>query len=261
MEQLMTGIHASAIIDPTAKIGSSVTIGPFAIVGPDCSIGDGCVIGARATLERHVRLADNVKIGIGSVLGGEPQDLKFKGEVTTVEIGSGTTIREYSTINRGTSQSFKTTVGENCFIMSYVHLAHDCHIGDGVILGNTVQLAGHVTIDDRAIISGVTAVHQFVKIGKYSFIGGCSRVPKDVAPFVKAVGNPIKLFGLNSVGLERNGFPEDVRRELKRAYRLFFKSELNLSQARERASAELHPYPEVQEFLHFFDASDRGLVI
>jgi UDP-N-acetylglucosamine acyltransferase len=261
MEQLMTGIHASAIIDPTAKIGSSVTIGPFAIVGPDCSIGDGCVIGARATLERHVRLADNVKIGIGSVLGGDPQDLKFKGEVTTVEIGSGTTIREYSTINRGTSQSFKTTVGENCFIMSYVHLAHDCHIGDGVILGNTVQLAGHVTIDDRAIISGVTAVHQFVKIGKYSFIGGCSRVPKDVAPFVKAVGNPIKLFGLNSVGLERNGFPEDVRRELKRAYRLFFKSELNLSQARERASAELHPYPEVQEFLHFFDASDRGLVI
>jgi UDP-N-acetylglucosamine acyltransferase len=261
MEQLMTGIHASAIIDPTAKIGSSVTIGPFAIVGPDCSIGDGCVIGARATLERHVRLADNVKIGIGSVLGGDPQDLKFKGEVTTVEIWSGTTIREYSTINRGTSQSFKTTVGENCFIMSYVHLAHDCHIGDGVILGNTVQLAGHVTIDDRAIISGVTAVHQFVKIGKYSFIGGCSRVPKDVAPFVKAVGNPIKLFGLNSVGLERNGFPEDVRRELKRAYRLFFKSELNLSQARERASAELHPYPEVQEFLHFFDASDRGLVI
>jgi UDP-N-acetylglucosamine acyltransferase len=261
MEQLMTGIHASAIIDPTAKIGSSVTIGPFAIVGPDCSIGDGCVIGARATLERHVRLADNVKIGIGSVLGGDPQDLKFKGEVTTVEIGSGTTIREYSTINRGTSQSFKTTVGENCFIMSYVHLAHDCHIGDGVILGNTVQLAGHVTIDDRAIISGVTAVHQFVKIGKYSFIGGCSRVPKDVAPFVKAVGNPIKLFGLNSVGLERNGFPEEVRRELKRAYRLFFKSELNLSQAREKASAELHPYPEVQEFLHFFDASDRGLVI
>jgi UDP-N-acetylglucosamine acyltransferase len=261
MSQLMTGIHPSAIIDPTATIGANVTIGPFAMVGPDCSIGDGCVIAARATLERHVRLADNVKVGIGSILGGDPQDLKFKGEVTTVEIGANTTIREYSTINRGTSQSFKTTVGEHCFIMSYVHLAHDCHIGNGVILGNTVQLAGHVTIDDRAIISGVTAVHQFVKIGKYSFIGGCSRVPKDVAPFVKAVGNPIKLFGLNSVGLERNGFPEEVRRELKRAYRLFFKSELNLSQAREKASAELHPYPEVQEFLHFFDASDRGLVI
>jgi UDP-N-acetylglucosamine acyltransferase len=255
------GIHPSAIVDHRARIGANVTIGPFAIVGPECTVGDDCTIAARATLERNVTLGANVRVGIGSVLGGEPQDLKFKGEETVVEIGAGTTIREYSTINRGTSQSFKTTVGENCFIMSYVHLAHDCHIGNGVILGNTVQLAGHVTIEDRAIISGVTAVHQFVKIGKYSFIGGCSRVPKDVAPFVKAVGNPIKLFGLNSVGLERNGFPEEVRRELKRAYRLFFKSELNLSQAREKANAELHPYPEVQEFLRFFDASDRGLVI
>lgn len=258
---MTTAIHPTALIDAGAKIGENVSIGAFAIVGPNCTIGDGCVVAARATLERHVTLGPNVKIGIGTVLGGDPQDLKFKGEVTTVEIGAGTTIREYSTINRGTSQSFKTTVGENCFIMSYVHLAHDCHVGDGVILGNSVQLAGHVTIGERAIISGVTGVHQFVKIGKFSFIGGFSRVPKDVAPFVKAVGNPIKLFGLNSVGLERNGFPEEVRRELKRAYRLFFKSELNLSQARERVSAELHPYPEVEEFLRFFDASDRGLVI
>jgi UDP-N-acetylglucosamine acyltransferase len=261
MEQLMTGIHPTAIVDPDAKIGSNVSIGAYAMIGPDCVIGDNCVISPRATLERHVRLADNVKVGIGSVLGGDPQDLKFKGELTTVEIGANTTIREYATINRGTSQSHKTSVGENCFIMSYVHLAHDCHLGNGVIISNATQLAGHVTIEDRAIISGVTAVHQFVKIGKFSFIGGCSRVPKDVAPFVKAVGNPIKLFGLNSVGLERNGFPEEVRRELKRAYRLFFKSELNLSQAREKANAELHPYPEVLEFLRFFDNSDRGLVI
>jgi UDP-N-acetylglucosamine acyltransferase len=261
MEQLMTGIHPTAIIDPDARIGANVSIGAYAIIGPDCIIGDNCVISPRATLERHVRLAENVKVGIGSVLGGDPQDLKFAGELTTVEIGANTTIREYATINRGTAQSHKTTVGENSFIMSYVHLAHDCHIGNGVIISNATQLAGHVTIEDKAIISGVTAVHQFVKIGKFSFIGGCSRVPKDVAPFVKAVGNPIKLFGLNSVGLERNGFPEEVRRELKRAYRLFFKSELNLSQAREKANAELHPYPEVQEFLRFFDNSDRGLVI
>jgi UDP-N-acetylglucosamine acyltransferase len=128
-------------------------------------------------------------------------------------------------------------------------------------MSNGVQLAGHVTVDDKATISGLTAVHQFVKIGRFSFIGGMSRVPKDVAPYVKAVGNPIKLYGLNAVGLERNGFPEEVRRELKRAYRLFFKSELNLSQARERASAELQMYPEVEEFLRFFDTSDRGLVI
>ena len=261
MEQVMAGIHPTAIVDPDARLGTNVSIGPYAIIGPDCVVGDNCVIGPRATLERHVRLADNVKVGIGTVLGGDPQDLKFKGELTTVEIGANSTIREYSTINRGTAQSYKTSVGEHSFIMSYVHLAHDCHIGNGVILGNCVQLAGHVTIEDRAIISGVTAVHQFVKIGKHSFIGGCSRVPKDVAPFVKAVGNPIKLFGLNSVGLERNGFPEDVRRELKRAYRLFFKSELNLSQAREKANAELEPFPEVQEFLRFFDNSDRGLVI
>jgi UDP-N-acetylglucosamine acyltransferase len=261
MEQLESGIHPSAIVHPDTRIGSNVSIGAFAMIGPDCVIGDNCVIAPRATLERHVRLAENVKVGVGSVLGGDPQDLKFKGELTTVEIGANTTIREYATINRGTSQSFKTTVGEHSFIMSYVHLAHDCHIGNGVIISNATQLAGHVTIEDKAIISGVTAVHQFVKIGKYSFIGGCSRVPKDVAPFVKAVGNPIKLFGLNSVGLERNGFPEEVRRELKRAYRLFFKSELNLSQAREKANAELHPYPEVQEFLRFFDNSDRGLVI
>ena len=261
MEQAMTGIHPTAIVDPDARIGANVSIGAYAMVGPDCVIGDNCVISPRATLERHVRLAENVKVGIGSVLGGDPQDLKFKGEHTTVEIGANTTIREYATINRGTAQSYKTSVGEHCFIMSYVHLAHDCHIGNGVIISNATQLAGHVTIEDKAIISGVTAVHQFVKIGKFSFIGGCSRVPKDVAPFVKAVGNPIKLFGLNSVGLERNGFPEEVRRELKRAYRLFFKSELNLSQAREKANAELHPYPEVQEFLRFFDNSDRGLVI
>ena len=189
------------------------------------------------------------------MLGGDPQDLKFKGEHTTVEIGDGTTIREYTTINRGTTQSFKTTVGKNCFLMSYVHLAHDCHVGDGVIISNGTQLAGHVTIDDKAIIVGAASrSHQFVTIGQYSFIGGCSRVAKDVPPYVKAVGNPIKLYGLNSVGLaaQRTSRRRCVR-ELKRAYRLFFKSELNLTQATERAAAELQPFPEVQEFLAFVE--------
>jgi UDP-N-acetylglucosamine acyltransferase len=254
-------IHSTALIHPSAQIGNDVEIGAFAIVGEGCVIGDGCIIAARATLERFVLLGQNVKVGSGTILGGDPQDLKFKGEQTTVEIGEGTTIREFTTINRGTSQSFKTTVGKNCFLMSYVHLAHDCHVGDGVIISNGTQLAGHVTIDEKAIISGLVGFHQFATIGRYSFIGGCSRVAKDVPPYVKAVGNPIKLYGLNSVGLERNGFPEDVRRELKRAYRLFFKSELNLSQARERAAAELQQYPEIQEFLAFFDRSDRGSVI
>jgi UDP-N-acetylglucosamine acyltransferase len=254
-------IHPTALIDPSAQIAADAQIGAFAIVGEHCVIHEGCVVAARATLERNVTLGANVKVGVGTVLGGDPQDLKYKGEHTVVEIGEGTTIREYTTINRGTTQSFKTTVGKHCFLMSYVHLAHDCHVGDGVIISNGTQLAGHVTIDEKAILSGLVAVHQFATIGRYCFIGGCSRVAKDVPPYVKAVGNPIKLYGLNSVGLERNGFPEDVRRELKRAYRLFFKSELNLSQARERAAKDLQPFPEIQEFLAFFDRSDRGSVV
>jgi UDP-N-acetylglucosamine acyltransferase len=258
---MTTRIHPTALVDAGAEIGDDVDIGPFAIVGENCRIGDGCVVAARATLERNVILGAGVKIGIGSVLGGDPQDLKFKGELTTVEIGDGTTIREYTTINRGTTQSYKTTVGKGCFIMSYVHLAHDCHIGDGVILVNSVQLAGHVTVGDKAIIAGQSAAHQFVKIGQYSFIGGCSRISQDVPPYIKAVGNPIKLYGLNSVGLQRNNFPEEVVRELKRAYRLFFRSELNVSQAKERAAAELKPFAEVQELLRFVEESGRGVVV
>jgi UDP-N-acetylglucosamine acyltransferase len=254
-------IHPTAIVHDNAQLGECVEIGAYAIVGEDCTIGDNSIVATRAVLERNVILGSNVKIGVGTVLGGDPQDLKFKGEHTTVEVGDNTVIREYTTINRGTAQSFKTTVGKNCFLMSYVHLAHDCHVGDGVIISNGTQLAGHVTIDEKAILSGLVAVHQFATIGRYSFIGGCSRVAKDVPPYVKAVGNPIKLYGLNSVGLERNGFPEDVRRELKRAYRLFFKSELNLSQAREKATAELHDFPEIREFLAFFERSDRGSVM
>ncbi|HKW47784.1 MAG TPA: acyl-ACP--UDP-N-acetylglucosamine O-acyltransferase [Gemmatimonadaceae bacterium] len=254
-------IHSTAIVSKDAQLGSGVEVGPYAIIGEGCVVGDECVIGARTTLERNVILSANVRVGSGTILGGDPQDLKYKGEHTTVEIGEGTTIREYSTINRGTAQSFKTTVGKGCFIMSYVHLAHDCHIGDGVILGNNVQLAGHVSIDDKAIVSGQSAVHQFVQIGRFSFTGGCSRVSKDVPPYVKANGNPIRLYGLNKVGLQRNGISEDVQRELKRAYRLFFNSDLNLSQARERAEEELQRFPEVEEFLSFLDRSDRGLVI
>ena len=258
---MTTIIHPTAIISPDAKIGDDVEIGPWSIIGEDCVIGDGCKLAARTVLERHVTLAPRVTLGIGSILGGDPQDLKFKGERTTVEVGEDTVIREYVTINRGTSQSFRTTVGKQCFVMSYVHLAHDCHVGNNVILGNNVQFAGHVTVHDRAIVSGQSAAHQFVKIGAYAFVGGCSRIAKDIPPYVKAVGNPIKLYGLNSVGLQRNNFPEPVMRELKRAYRMFFKSELNLSQARAKAQNELQQFPEVETFLRFLDDSDRGVVV
>jgi UDP-N-acetylglucosamine acyltransferase len=256
-----SAIHPSAIISKKAELAPGARVGPFATIGDGCVIAEGCVIASHAVLERNVHLAKNVKVGVGSVLGGDPQDLKFKGEETTVEIGEGSVVREYATINRGTAESMKTTVGRGCFIMSYVHLAHDCHIGDGVIISNGSQLAGHVTIDEKAIISGLVGFHQFTQVGRFSFVGGMSRVAKDVPPYVKAVGNPIKLYGLNTVGLERNGFPEDVVRELKRAYRLFFKSELNVSQARQRAETELQQIPEVVEFLRFFERSERGAII
>lgn len=254
-------IHPTAIVSPDAEIAAGVEIGAFAIIGEGCSIDSGSVIAPRATLERNVTLGRDVKVGIGSILGGAPQDLKYDGEETTVEIDAGTVIREYVTVNRGTAHSFKTTVGTNCLLMSYVHIGHDCRIGNSVILSNMVQLAGHVAIEDKAIISGMSAVHQFARIGRHSFIGGMSRVSKDIPPFLKAVGNPVKLYGLNTIGLQRSGMEEETIRELKRAYRLLFRSDLNVSQAIERAHTEIEPLPEVKELIRFVEASERGVVI
>jgi UDP-N-acetylglucosamine acyltransferase len=247
------------MVDPLAEIGVGVRIGPYAIVGPQVTIGDRCRIGPRATLQQNVVLAEGVSVGDGSILGGDPQDLKYDGEETWVEIGAGTIIREYSTINRATSATFKTTVGARCFIMTYVHLAHDCHVGEDVVIANATQCAGHVTIHDRAVLSGLNAVHQFVTIGTYAFVGGGSRVNQDIPPYVKAVGNPMELYGLNSIGLQRAGFPGETITALKRAYRLFFNSDLNLSQALERARADLPPLPEVERFLAFVESSERGV--
>jgi UDP-N-acetylglucosamine acyltransferase len=206
-----------------------------------------------------VRLAEDVTVGDGSILGGDPQDLKFQGEDTWVEVGAGTIIREYSTVNRATAATFKTVIGSRCFIMTYVHIAHDCHLGDEVVIANSTQLAGHVTIHDRAVLSGLNAIHQFVTIGSYAFVGGCSRVNQDIPPFVKAVGNPVELYGLNSIGLQRAGFPGETVAALKRAYRLFFNSELNLSQALDRARSDLPEIPEVEQFLAFVQSSERGV--
>jgi UDP-N-acetylglucosamine acyltransferase len=252
-------IHPTALIDPSAELGTGVVVGPFAIIGPQVCIGDRCSLGPRVTLHRNVRLAEDVSIGDGSILGGDPQDLKYGGEETWVEIGPQTIIREYSTINRATSATFKTTVGARCFIMTYVHLAHDCHVGDDVVIANATQCAGHVTIHDRAILSGLNAVHQFVTIGTYAFVGGGSRVNQDIPPYVKAVGNPMELYGLNSVGLQRAGFSGETVAALKRAYRLFFNSDLNLSQALERARSDLPAFPEVERFLAFVESSERGV--
>lgn len=252
-------IHPTALIDPSAEIGAGVTIGPYAIVGPSVAVGDRCRIGPRATLQRNVRLAEGVSVGDGSILGGDPQDQKYNGEETWVEVGERTIIREYSTINRGTTATYKTTIGARCFIMTYVHLAHDCHVGDDVVIANATQCAGHVTIHDRAILSGLNAVHQFVTIGTYAFVGGGSRVNQDIPPYVKAVGNPMELYGLNSIGLQRAGFAGETVAALKRAYRLFFNSDLNLTQASERARTELPVLPEVERFVTFVESSERGV--
>jgi UDP-N-acetylglucosamine acyltransferase len=254
-----SSIHPTALIDPSAELGVGISVGPYAIIGPQVSVGDRCRLGPRVTLQRNVRLAEDVSVGDGSILGGDPQDLKYGGEETWVEIGPQTIIREYSTINRATAATFKTTVGARCFIMTYVHLAHDCQVGDDVVIANATQCAGHVTIHDRAILSGLNAVHQFVTIGTYAFVGGGSRVNQDIPPYVKAVGNPMELYGLNSIGLQRAGFSGETIAALKRAYRLFFNSDLNLSQALERARSDLPPFPEVERFLAFVESSERGV--
>jgi UDP-N-acetylglucosamine acyltransferase len=254
-----TAIHPTAIVDPLAELGEGVEIGPWAMIGPNVTVGDRCRLGPRVRLQCNVRLADDVSVGDGSILGGDPQDLKFRGEETWVEVGAGTIIREYSTINRATSATYKTVIGSRCFIMTYVHIAHDCRLGDEVVIANGTQCAGHVSIHDRAVLSGLNAVHQFVTIGTYAFVGGGSRVNQDIPPYVKAVGNPMELYGLNSIGLARAGFPGETVAALKRAYRLFFNSDLNLSQALERARSDLPTFPEVERFLAFVESSERGV--
>jgi len=254
-------IHRTALIDPGAHLGTDVMVGPYAIIGPNVTIGDRSQIAAHAVIERDTRVGAEVKVGYGSILGADPQDLKYRGEETWVEVGDQTTIREYCTINRGTPATGRTTVGRRCFIMTYVHIAHDCAIGDDVILANSIQMAGHVTIDDRAIVSGLVPIHQFVRIGTYAFVGGGSRVNQDVPPYTKAVGNPLHLYGLNSVGLQRAGFGAEVKLALKKAYRLVFNSHLTITQGVARARAEIATITEVETFLRFIEASQRGVLV
>lgn len=252
-------IHPTALVDPTAVLGADVEVGAFAIVGAHVTLGDGAKVLSRATLECNVRVGRGVVVGVGSVLGGPPQDLKYAGEETWVDIGDHTVIREYSTINRGTTASCLTRVGSGCLIMSYVHVAHDCHIGDGVIIANGTQLAGHVTIQDRATLSGLVGCHQFVTIGAMAFVGGNSKVTQDVPPYTKAVGNPATLYGLNAVGLQRAGFAPETLAGLKRAYRLLFNSDLTQAQALERLRAEFPHIVEVTRFLDFVAHAQRGV--
>lgn len=254
-------IHPTALVDPGAELGEGVTIGPFSIIGPGVVIGARTQVGPQVLIERDTSVGEDCAIAKGAVLGTDPQDLKYRGEPTVLSVGDRTVIREYATLNRGTAAAGRTSVGSDCMLMAYVHVAHDCHLGDHVILSNAVNMAGHVHIEDWASVGGLTAIHQFVRIGQHAFVGGASRVAKDVPPYVKAAGNPLELYGLNSIGLQRRGFPEEVRVELKRAYRLFFASNHNISQAKARAREELRALPEIEAFLSFFEESERGVSV
>jgi UDP-N-acetylglucosamine acyltransferase len=254
-------IHATAIVDSDAQLAPGVRVGPRAIIGPDVRIGARTEIGPGVLVERNTEIGEGCRIFQGAVLGTDPQDLKYEGEESWLRVGDRTMIREYATLNRGTSWSGETVVGSDCLLMAYVHVAHDCHLGNHIIISNATQMAGHVTIEDWVIVSGLVAIHQFVRIGAHAFVGGLSRVAQDVVPYCRVSGNPPKLYGLNSVGLDRRGFSPETRSRLKKAYRILFQSELNLSRALARAREELELTPEVAHFLDFVGSSDRGVTV
>ncbi len=252
-------IHPTAVIDADAELGEGVEVGPYAVVGPGVVVGDGVRLGAHAVLERNVDLGAGVVIGAGAVLGSDPQDVKYRGEPTRVSVGPRTVIREHSTVNRGTSATGLTVIGADCFLMTSVHVAHDCRVGDGVTIANATQLSGHVTVEDRVTLSGLIAVHQFVTIGTAAFIGGASRIPQDIPPYVKAVGNPVRLFGLNTVGLSRAGMTSETLAELKHAYRLLFNATLSRSEAVAQLQDAAARTPEVARLVAFVTTARRGV--
>jgi UDP-N-acetylglucosamine acyltransferase len=257
---ILINIHPSAIVDSNAKIGEDVSIGPYTVVQGDVIIGDGCQIGSHVLIQSGTRIGQKCRVFKGAVLGTDPQDLKYGGEKTTLEVGDETTIREFCTLNRGSTHRLKTIVGFNTLLMAYVHIAHDCIIGNNVILANAVNMAGHVTIEDFASVGGMTPIHQFVKIGKYSFIGGGLRVPKDVPPYILAADEPLTYEGINRVGLSRRGFSAQTMIQMRRAYKLIYRSKLNVSQAISEIENTMELIPEIQEIINFIKSSERGII-
>ncbi len=253
-------LHPTAVIDPRAEIGPDVVVGPYAVIGPRVVIGESSEVGPHAVLERDVTLGRRCFVGAGTVLGGAPQDLKYRGEPSSVVIGDEVRIREYTTVNRGTAARGVTSIGAGAYVMSYVHVAHDCAIGAHAVIANAVQLAGHVTIGDHATLGGQTPVHQFVRIGTHAFVGGGSRLPQDVPPYTRVAGSPLKLYGINVVGLRRAGFPDDTVRALQHAFRLLFNSRLTTTQAIERLRAQ-PGVPEVETLVAFVAGTERGILV
>jgi len=253
-------IHPTAIIDSSAHIDTNVTIGPYAIIKSDVCINSGTTIGPYTTIEEDVIIGQDCQIFQYASIGGAPQDLKFHGEKTYLKIGRGTIIREFVTINKGTEFGGGITqVGEENYLMAYTHIAHDCKTGKGVILANNSTLAGHIEIGNHATIGGLVAIHQFVQIGDYAYIGGKSAVVKDIPPYVIAAGDRASLHGLNSVGLKRHNFQKNNLKQLKKAYRIFFRIGLTVKQASERVKAQVELTPEVNNFMNFIIQSNRGV--
>jgi len=253
-------IHETAIIDQETKIGSDVSIGPYSVIKGNVSIGSGTVIGPHVVIDSYADIGPDCQIFQFASIGAAPQAIKYKGEETWVKIGRATIVREFVTINRGTGfGGGLTEVGEENFLMAYVHIAHDCKTGRGVVLANAATLAGHITIGNYAIIGGLTAIHQFVRVGDYAYVGGASAVANDILPYVVASGDRAKLHGLNKVGLKRRDFSEDVLLCLKKTYRILFRLGLTINEALERVAAEVEQTPEVLNMIDFIKSSERGI--
>lgn len=253
-------ISELAFIHPDARLADNVTVEPFAYIAGNVDIGEGTWIGPHSTILDWARIGKNCRIFPSAVISGIPQDMKFRGEDTTAEIGDGTTVREAATINRGTVTVGRTVVGKNCLVMAYAHVGHDCTIGDNCILGNSIGLAGEVTVDDWAIISAGTLVHQFTRIGGHVMIGGGSKVRTDVPPFIKADRDPLSYMGLNTVGLTRRGFEKKRIDEIHNIYRIIYQCGLSVSHAVDRVESEFAPSPDKDYILEFIRLSDRGII-
>ncbi len=247
-------------IHPEAKIGLNVTIEPFSYIDKNVIIGDNTWIGPNVTIFNGARIGKNCKIFPGAVISAIPQDLKFDGEDTTVEIGDFTTIRECVTINRGTKDRYKTKVGSHCLLMAYVHIAHDCFVGDYCILANCVNLAGHVTLEDYAILEGLVAVQQFVRIGEHSFVTGASLVRKNIPPYVKAGREPLSYLGINSIGMKRRGFNNDIIRQIEDLYRIIYVQHSNISKAIHVVEQDIPFSEEKLKILNFIKDSEKGIM-
>lgn len=252
--------HKLSNIHPKAKIAENVTIDAFATIDEDVEIGEGTWIGPNACVMDGARVGKNCRIFPGAVISAIPQDLKFQGEYSTVEVGDNTSIREFCTIHKGTIDKKRTIIGKNCLLMAYVHVAHDCTLGDNVILANSVQIAGHVTIDDFAILEGLSAVQQFIHIGAHAFVAGYTPVRKNVPPYVKAARDPISYVGVNSVGLRRRGFDHDLVLQIEDIYRTLYLKGYNVSNAVEIIEKEAPSSKEKEYILQFIKASDKGII-